>query len=184
MENPSILPTPGPSPSAAGVGEGDGDFVRAPIAARVDQLYELGPAGAYVSGAPAASDPFRNFHSDYSSDSQRKKWNNPSLSSLFRPPIHLLHEGTFDQTRIYASNTKKQWLLINIQSTSEFASHRLNRDTWSAAPLQTLLEKHFVFWQQNNTTPAGQHYIRFYHPESMPHIAVMDPRTKEKLREW
>ena len=37
--------------------------------------------------------------------------------------------------------------LINIQDNNEFASHQLNRDTWSDDNLQSVLSGSFVFWQ-------------------------------------
>jgi len=32
-----------------------------------------------------------------------------------------------------------RWLLVNIQSIQEFASHQLNRDTWCEETIQSLL---------------------------------------------
>lgn len=37
--------------------------------------------------------------------------------------------------------------LINLQSNEEFASHMLNRDTWTHAAVKKLIQATFVFWQ-------------------------------------
>lgn len=37
--------------------------------------------------------------------------------------------------------------LINVQSNSEFASHQLNRDTWSDDTVKTIIRGSFIFWQ-------------------------------------
>jgi UBX domain-containing protein 7 len=38
--------------------------------------------------------------------------------------------GTFEQAR-EAAKTENKWLLVNIQSQTEFDALRLNRDCWS-----------------------------------------------------
>lgn len=49
------------------------------------------------------------------------------------PPPHthtgLLFSGDWEAAKEHAAHEGK-WLLLNVQSPSEFASHRLNRDTW------------------------------------------------------
>ncbi|XP_019096418.1 PREDICTED: putative plant UBX domain-containing protein 14 [Camelina sativa] len=54
------------------------------------------------------------------------------LSSLYRPPLDLLFNGSFEKAKATAS-IEDLWLLVNLQSTIEFASqsHTLNRDLWS-----------------------------------------------------
>jgi hypothetical protein len=37
--------------------------------------------------------------------------------------------------------------LVNVQSNSEFASHQLNRDTWSDDTVKTIIRGSFIFWQ-------------------------------------
>ncbi|RLN75567.1 hypothetical protein BBJ28_00012839 [Nothophytophthora sp. Chile5] len=63
------------------------------------------------------------------------------LSALFQPPIAIMFQGT------YAENEGK-WLLVNIQDEIVFASHMLNRDTWSDDVVQNLVASGFVFWQE------------------------------------
>ena len=37
--------------------------------------------------------------------------------------------------------------LVNVQSNSEFASHLLNRDTWTDETVRTVVTGSFIFWQ-------------------------------------
>jgi hypothetical protein len=39
-----------------------------------------------------------------------------------------------------------KWLLCNLQSNSEFDSHRLNRDTWNQPALKELLQVRACQW--------------------------------------
>ncbi len=39
----------------------------------------------------------------------------------------------------------KRWLIVNIQCSREFDSHRLNRDVWPE--LKEIVQENFVFWQ-------------------------------------
>jgi hypothetical protein len=50
------------------------------------------------------------------------------------------------QARMHAKSEGK-WLLVNIQDEIMFASHMLNRDTWSDDVVQNLVASGFVFWQ-------------------------------------
>lgn len=47
----------------------------------------------------------------------------------------------------HAANSQGRWLLVNVQGTSEFGSHRLNRDTWGEGLVQEMVQGMFVFWQ-------------------------------------
>lgn len=70
----------------------------------------------------------------------------PKLSDLFKPPAGLVYMGDWQAAGAEAGKAGK-WLLVNIQSPDEFATHRLNRDTWSDALVQDMLRGSFVFWQ-------------------------------------
>ena len=37
--------------------------------------------------------------------------------------------------------------LINLQSNEEFASHMLNRDTWTHSAVKDIIKATFIFWQ-------------------------------------
>lgn len=72
--------------------------------------------------------------------------NAPKLSDLFKPPAGLLFLGGWPAAVAEAGRQGK-WLLVNIQNSDEFATHRLNRDTWGDALVQDMLKGSFIFWQ-------------------------------------
>ena len=37
--------------------------------------------------------------------------------------------------------------MVNLQSNDEFASHQLNRDTWSNPTVKSTIQNSFIFWQ-------------------------------------
>lgn len=45
------------------------------------------------------------------------------------------------------AKSEGKWLLVNIQDEIVFASHMLNRDTWSDDVVQNVVASGFVFWQ-------------------------------------
>ena len=69
------------------------------------------------------------------------------LSDMFAPPLHLIHSaGGFQGARNFAKDSKR-WLLVNLQSDSDFACHALNRDVWRDELCENLIREGFVFWQ-------------------------------------
>ena len=61
-----------------------------------------------------------------------------------------------------AGKAQSKWLLVNIQSPTEFASQQLNRDTWRDETLRMYVEASFLFWQQYHDQGAGEVYTRNY----------------------
>lgn len=47
--------------------------------------------------------------------------------------------------------------LANVQSNSQFASHQLNRDTWSNATVKDIVQGCFVFWQVTRADSSSAH---------------------------
>mmetsp|Transcript_1931 Transcript_1931/g.4562 ORF Transcript_1931/g.4562 Transcript_1931/m.4562 type:complete len:268 (+) Transcript_1931:969-1772(+) len=79
---------------------------------------------------------------------------------------------------------QKKWLIVNIQDNSEFASHQLNRDTWSDKSVKALLEAFFVVWQAYCTSDAGQRACNMYKLSALPAVMVVDPITGACLISW
>lgn len=52
--------------------------------------------------------------------------------------------------------------LVNLQSTSQFASHQLNRDTWGEATLRAVVQASFVLLQAQDVSEDGQKLANFY----------------------
>ncbi|KAJ0245551.1 putative plant UBX domain-containing protein 14 [Hirschfeldia incana] len=106
------------------------------------------------------------------------------LSSLFRAPLKLLFQGTFEEAKS-ASSKKNLWLLVNLQSTTEFASHMLNRDVWSNDVVSQAIESSFTLSQVYDDTTEGQKVSTFYRIESAPPVVLLiDPITGQKIRSW
>ncbi|KAJ0247997.1 UBX domain-containing protein [Hirschfeldia incana] len=106
-----------------------------------------------------------------------------SLASLYRPPSHLMTHGTFEQAKT-TSNSQGKWLLVNLQSTTEFSSHMLNRDTWANEAVSQTIKANFIFWQVNDDTTEGRKVCTLYTLESIPVILVIDPTTGQKMKMW
>lgn len=99
------------------------------------------------------------------------------LSDMFAAPLHLIHKGGgFQGARNVAKDTRR-WLLVNLQSDSDFACHALNRDVWRDELVENLVREGFIFWQSTNTTTDGQTYVQRYNVTAYPHIGIIDPRT-------
>lgn len=89
----------------------------------------------------------------------------------------------FDTARSEARGSQK-WILINLQDNSDFPSQTLNRDLWKDKVVKALVKEHFVFLQYTKESDDGAQYIQFYPFEKYPHIAIVDPRTGERVRTW
>ncbi|KAF8106153.1 hypothetical protein N665_0147s0105 [Sinapis alba] len=106
-----------------------------------------------------------------------------SLASLYRPPFHLMRHGSFEQAKSTSSSQDK-WLLVNLQSTTEFSSHMLNRDTWANEAVSQTIKANFIFWQVYDDTTEGRKVCTYYKLESIPVVLVIDPSTGQKMRMW
>ncbi|KAJ7954432.1 UBX domain-containing protein [Quillaja saponaria] len=106
-----------------------------------------------------------------------------NLASLYRPPFHLMFHGPFEKAKSAASAQDK-WLLVNLQSTKEFSSHMLNRDTWANEAVSQTINTNFIFWQVYDDTTEGRKVCTYYKLTSSPVVLVIDPITGQKMRSW
>ena len=67
--------------------------------------------------------------------------------------------------------------MVNIQSSEEFASHQLNRDTFSNDALKEMIKANFVFLQTYIDGVTGQKLMTYYKIETFPCILIVDPVT-------
>ncbi|CAH8306609.1 unnamed protein product [Eruca vesicaria subsp. sativa] len=107
-----------------------------------------------------------------------------TLSSMFRPPVDLLFHGrTFEEAKSTCCE-QNLWLLVNLQSRTEFASHTLNRDLWANDTVSEAVVC-FVLWQVYDNTIEGKKISNFYKIDSAPPVVlVIDPVTGQKMRMW
>ncbi|KAJ1975420.1 UBX domain protein Ubx2 [Dimargaris xerosporica] len=181
------------------------DGVRAPLAPRREVLVEDGPldfdpsASVYAPNiaplrtafdqlprATRAQEAFRDFAAETSAlqadcTSEAAKVNR--LADLFRPPFDLIQSVDLDQGRKMAKERQK-WVLINIQKVSEFACQLLNRDLWSDQTVKQVINESFIFLQYSSESAEGTRYTQFYPLGRYPHIAIIDPITGERVKQW
>ncbi|CAG8617567.1 1264_t:CDS:10 [Acaulospora morrowiae] len=105
------------------------------------------------------------------------------LADIYRPPFDIMSKENFDRTRNEARN-KQKWLMVDIQEGSEFRCLQLNRDLWSDKTVKDVIREHFLFLQFDSNSTEGRRYINFYPFDHYPHIAIIDPRTGERMKIW
>ncbi|XP_017350668.1 UBX domain-containing protein 7 [Ictalurus punctatus] len=190
-EEPSTSSSSG-SAAASGSRCHSEDEVRAPIPQKQEILVEPEPLfGVPKRRRPARSifDGFRDFQTETIRQEQElrnggamdKKLS--TLADLFRPPIELMHKGSFETAK-NCGQLENKWLMINIQNVQDFSCQCLNRDVWSNEAVKAIIREHFIFWQVYHDSEEGQRYIQFYKLNKFPYISILDPRTGQKMVEW
>uniref|UniRef100_A0A8C9VIY2 UBX domain-containing protein 7 n=1 Tax=Scleropages formosus TaxID=113540 RepID=A0A8C9VIY2_SCLFO len=166
--------------------------VRAPIPQKQEILVEPEPLyGVPKRRRPARSifDGFRDFQTETIRQEQELRNGSvvdkklSTLADLFRPPIELMHKGSFETAKD-CGQLENKWLMINIQNVQDFACQCLNRDVWSNDAVKAIIREHFIFWQVYHDSEEGQRYIQFYKLNKFPYISILDPRTGQKMVEW
>ncbi|KAF9971329.1 hypothetical protein BGZ73_005752 [Actinomortierella ambigua] len=178
------------------------DQVRAPIAPRHEMLlgddYDtrsslFGPNTSRSRAQPSvflppdsaslARDAFRDFAAEAALMSGETSPKTSRLADLFKAPRDIMAKGDFEQSRSLA-RAETKWLMVNIQEAGVFACQVLNRDLWSNAQVKEIVKENFVFLQFYADNTEGKKYATFYPIKSFPHIAIIDPRTAERVKVW
>lgn len=183
---------------AQDVRQDDTDGVRAPLPVIRDVLYDSPMLyGTLRTGGSSQGThsvvPFRNFQeemkrpgvweAEQGSSSSVPDKTQDNLASLYRPPFAIMFHGPFEKAKDNA-RIQNKWLLVNMQSTKEFSSHMLNRDTWANDAVAQTIKTYFVFWQVYDDTEEGSKVCTYYKLDSIPVIMVIDPITGQKMRSW
>nr|GLL18415.1 plant UBX domain-containing protein 7-like [Ipomoea trifida] len=105
------------------------------------------------------------------------------LAALYRPPYELMYYGSFQGSKDVA-RVQDKWLLVNVQSAGEFASHVLNRDIWADESVAQIIRSSFVFWQYDRDREEGRKVCTYYNLTSMPAVLVIDPITGRNMKSW
>ena len=95
----------------------------------------------------------------------------------------LLYHGGFDAS-VLAAGGARRWLLVNVQEPTEFSCSLLNRDVWQHARMKRLLEGPLLLTQLVARSAEGVRYKTLYQARREPHIAIIDPRTRQKMWSW
>ncbi|CAB4037007.1 UBX domain-containing 7-like, partial [Paramuricea clavata] len=132
-------------------------------------------------GNQSVFDAFRDFQAEAREQEQQLrgkvgKAKRKTLKDLFKPPLDIMHKGTFETAKV-AGEQERKWLIVNIQDSKEFKCQQLNRDVWSNEAVRNIMAEHFILWQVYHDSDDGDRYIQFYHVTKFPHLAVLDPRT-------
>ncbi|XP_016328174.1 UBX domain-containing protein 7 [Sinocyclocheilus anshuiensis] len=196
LDGGGIAEEPSTSASSAGASSSRHppveDDVRAPIPQKQDILVEPEPLfGVPKRRRPARSifDGFRDFQTETMRQEQELRNGSAAdkklstLADLFRPPIEIMHKGSFETAKD-SGQLENKWLMINIQNVQDFACQCLNRDVWSNDAVKNIIREHFIFWQVYHDSEEGQRYIQFYKLNKFPYISILDPRTGQKMVEW
>ncbi|XP_076922521.1 plant UBX domain-containing protein 7-like [Bidens hawaiensis] len=198
LENDGILPEQltGGSENPDNV-ENDGSDVRAPLPVKRDVLYDApllyGGRFGYNPLEPRTVVPFRNFDDELknagvwetnqgATTSTRRK-SRDNLATLYRPPFALMFHGQFEKAK-EAAKAQDRWLIVNLQSTREFSSHMLNRDTWANEAVSQTITSNFIFWQVYDDAEEGRKIKTYYKLETVPVTLVIDPVTGQRMRSW
>lgn len=167
------------------------EHIRPPLPSIRDTLYD----SSYMYQTPvqvcpeeiwdAESEPSEDSDTDVGPDSKPEpSEESRRLSSLFRAPLKLLFQGTFEEAKS-TSSRQNLWLLVNLQSTTEFASHMLNRDLWANEIVSQAIESSFILSQVYDDTTEGKKVSTFYRIESAPPVVLLiDPITGQNMRSW
>ncbi|PSC74669.1 UBX domain-containing 2 isoform X1 [Micractinium conductrix] len=169
------------------------DEVRAPLPVRTERLYgddlprqmPRRPANPVPQNVVDAFRDFRAEAGGAGGSGAAAAGGAGGLAAMFEPPRDMLFHGTFDEAKAHAQE-QGRWLIVNLQSTSEFASHRLNRDTWRNDMIQSLVENNFVLFQTYEMVEEAQKLLHFYRllPIELPALLIIDPVTGAPMRQW
>lgn len=110
------------------------------------------------------------------------------LARLFRPPFEIMAKLTLDGARAKGRRPgKMKWIMINIQDNGIFQCQALNRDVWSSKRIRKIIKRRFIFLQYQFESRMAQQYLNYYNlhdKELLPHIAILDPMTGERVKQW
>ncbi|KAK4373416.1 hypothetical protein RND71_008800 [Anisodus tanguticus] len=199
-------------------GQGDGDDIRPPLPVKREALYDNAVLYGYAvpflmllnllcssgmggsSREPRLVVPFRNFEQEMKHPGvwEAEKGSTSTadaaqdnLASLYRPPFGLMYHGPFEKAKD-AARAQNKWLLVNMQSTREFSSHMLNRDTWANEAVAQTIKSNFIFWQEvmgssrGNSLCRNARYILQSSPELLELLVLKSGRSlgKESRKIW
>lgn len=173
---------------------GSDDEVRAPIPTKVDRLYGDDIGGGYVEERSERSrrrayvgfshQPIMDAFRSRTAGQRGEESQSEALPSMFEPPKDVLYSGGDFQDAAVEAQKDRKWLILNIQSPSNFDSHRLNRDTWRDGTLQALLQASFLVYQTYDVAEEGIELIGTYGVTEFPVILIVDPVTGTPMKRW
>ncbi|KAG5517853.1 hypothetical protein PMAC_000307 [Pneumocystis sp. 'macacae'] len=95
-------------------------------------------------------------------------------SNKSEPPFDIMKNIDLDTAREQAENDML-WVMVNLQDNTDFSCQKLNRDLWKDQRIKDVYTA---------VSPDGILYQQFYPIKEYPHIAIIDPRTGERVKIW
>ncbi|KAG6399108.1 hypothetical protein SASPL_140582 [Salvia splendens] len=123
----------------------------------------------------------RNFESTEPSIGWMFTGMNSISAFIFCEKLFLFHRKHLAKDNARMQN---KWLIVNMQSTKEFSSHTLNRETWANEAVAQTIKTNFIFWQVYDDTEEGSKVCTYYKLHSIPVILLIDPITGQKMHSW
>ncbi|KTW32148.1 uncharacterized protein T551_00830 [Pneumocystis jirovecii RU7] len=103
------------------------------------------------------------------------------LAYLFRPPFDIMKNIDLETAQEQAKDDML-WVMVNLQDNTDFSCQKLNRDLWKDQRVKDIVLGNFIFLQYTAVSPDGILYQQFYPIKEYPHIAIIDPRTGERVK--
>eukprot|EP00490_Sorites_sp_Unknown_P004684 CAMPEP_0114671478 /NCGR_PEP_ID=MMETSP0191-20121206/41229_1 /TAXON_ID=126664 /ORGANISM="Sorites sp." /LENGTH=515 /DNA_ID=CAMNT_0001931423 /DNA_START=36 /DNA_END=1583 /DNA_ORIENTATION=- len=139
-----------------------------------EQLVPNGPYNQYGSSYfKQKKDNMKNLSKEWQKGKKNKK--SDQLAKLFGDPDYKFR-GTWDDAKSRGIN-KKKWVLVNLQVTSNFVSHCLNRDVFNDGETSEMIKSNFIFYQWSNETDKAKKLMSLYQKYTLPALFVVDPNT-------
>lgn len=123
------------------------------------------------------------FSDDQTNFGEQMSNNRARLSGLYAPPVEIMEKGGFDEVRGVAVK-KARWLLVNIHKYDEFVCQLFMRECIKHEAVKEIIAENFVFWHVDYDSKEGLRYCTHYKVEKYPHLAIIDPRTGEKVEAY
>lgn len=176
--------------------------VRAPIRPKMAVLQDQSPSALFrpfpFSPLNDPAEPFRDRSSIFGRPSGqfdeeellREDDAKRRLAYLFRAPTEIIFVGPFDDARREARKPTDdlpfRHLLATLHRSTEFACQAMNRDVWNDKLVQQVVRQNFIFVQLTWGTSEGTRFQTNYAvpADVYPYVAIVDPRTGERVREW
>ena len=79
----------------------------------------------------------------------------------------------------------KRFLLVSVFDPNALVCAGQNRDVWANPDISTLVKEQLLFLQLRDSSKEGREFAQIYPRQGeWPHLALVDPRTGENLKQW
>jgi len=105
------------------------------------------------------------------------------LSAILEPCVYSL-KTTLDCAKKRAVLARR-FLLVSVFDPNALVCAGQNRDVWANADITTLVKERLLFLQLRDSSKEGREFAQIYpRYADWPHVALVDPRTGENMKQW